>query len=194
MIRTATENDAEKLLGIYAYYVENTAITFEYEVPSVDEFRRRICHTLSKYPYLVSEEDGLITGYAYAGVFKERRAYDWAVETTIYIARDARKTGFGKKLYIALENALALQNITNLNACIGVPVIEDEYLTNDSANFHKHMGYRSVGEFHKCGYKFGRWYNMVWMEKIIAEHPDIPPEVRTFDEIRRELAKQYGIR
>lgn len=194
MIRTATENDAEKLLGIYAYYVENTAITFEYEVPSVDEFRRRICHTLSKYPYLVSEEDGLITGYAYAGVFKERRAYDWAVETTIYIARDARKTGFGKKLYIALENALALQNITNLNACIGVPVIEDEYLTNDSANFHKHMGYRSVGEFHKCGYKFGRWYNMVWMEKIIAEHPDIPPEVRTFDEIRRELAKQYDIR
>lgn len=194
MIRTATENDAEKLLGIYAYYVENTAITFEYEVPSVDEFRRRICHTLSKYPYLVSEEDGLITGYAYAGVFKERRAYDWAVETTIYIARDARKTGFGKKLYIALENALALQNITNLNACIGVPVIEDEYLTNDSANFHKHMGYRSVGEFHKCGYKFGRWYNMVWMEKIIAEHPDIPPEIRTFDEIRRELAKQYGIR
>lgn len=193
MIRIATENDAEKLLEIYAYYVENTAITFEYEVPSVDEFRGRIRRTLSKYPYLVAECEGRIIGYAYASAFKERRAYDWAVETTIYIAKDARKRGFGKELYMALENALALQNIINLNACIGYPIIEDEYLTKNSVQYHEHLGYKFVGEFHKCGYKFGRWYNMVWMEKCISKHPDGPLQVITFDEIRGKFSSKYGI-
>ena len=193
MIRIATENDAEKLLEIYAYYVKNTAITFEYEVPSLDEFKKRIHKTLSKYPYLVSEQDGAILGYAYAGAFKERSAYDWAVETTIYIAKDARKKGLGRELYMALENALSLQNVINLNACIGYPDVEDEYLTKNSASFHEHLGYRMVGEFHKCGYKFGRWYNMVWMEKFITEHPKNPASILSFDEIRQELATKYGI-
>lgn len=188
MIRIATEQDAEKLLAIYGYYVENTAITFEYEVPSVEEFRRRIRQTLSKYPYLVSEQDGEIAGYAYAGAFKGRRAYDWAVETTIYIAKDARKKGLGKELYTALEEALALQNIINLNACIAYPSVEDEYLTKNSVQYHQHLGYRFVGEFHKCGYKFGRWYNMVWMEKCISHHPHQPLPVRSFEEIQNQLA------
>ena len=193
MIRIATENDAEKLLEIYAYYVENTAITFEYEVPFVDEFRGRIRRTLSKYPYLVAECEGRIVGYAYASAFKERRAYDWAVETTIYIAKDARKRGFGKELYMALENALALQNIINLNACIGYPIIEDEYLTKNSVQYHEHLGYKFVGEFHKCGYKFGKWYNMVWMEKCISKHLDCPLQVMNLDEIRGEFSSKYGI-
>ncbi|MGN1001480.1 MAG: GNAT family N-acetyltransferase [Oscillospiraceae bacterium] len=193
MIRVVQEKDAEALLEIYAYYVENTAISFEYDVPSVDEFRNRIRNTLSKYPYLAAERDGAIVGYAYAAPFKERRAYDRAVETTIYVARDARKTGLGRALYTALENALALQNILNLNACIGVPLVEDEYLTMNSVRFHQHMGYRLVGEFHKCGYKFGRWYNMVWMEKCLSAHPDRPLPVLAFVEVREKLAAQYGI-
>ena len=184
MIRVATEQDAEKLLAIYGYYVENTAITFEYEVPSVEEFRRRICQTLSKYPYLVSEQDGEIVGYAYAGVFKGRSAYDWAVETTIYIAKDARKKGLGKELYTALEKALALQNIINLNACIAYPSVEDEYLTKNSVQYHQHLGYRFVGEFHKCGYKFGRWYNMTWMEKHIGAHEENPDPIIPFPEVK----------
>lgn len=187
MIRAATENDAEGLLQIYAYYVENTAITFEYEVPSVDEFTERIRQTLRRYPYLVSEHDGVFDGYAYAGAFKGRSAYDWAVETTIYVERTARNKGIGRKLYAALEHALALQNIINLNACIGCPIIEDEYLTKDSVQFHEHLGYRLVGEFHKCGYKFGNWYNMVWMEKCISTHPEHPLPVLTFNQIRENL-------
>ena len=151
MIRIATEDDTERLLEIYAYYVENTAITFEYEVPSAQEFRERIRRTLGKYPYLVSEQDGTIMGYVYAGAFKERSAYAWAVETTIYIDKDARREGLGKELYQALEKALALQNIINLNACIGCPIIEDEYLTRNSVHYHEHLGYRLVGEFFKCG-------------------------------------------
>ena len=85
IIRTATANDAEAILNIYAYYVENTAITFEYDVPTLEEFTQRIENTLKKYPYLVAEKDGEILGYAYAGVFKDRAAYDWSAETTIYL-------------------------------------------------------------------------------------------------------------
>ena len=184
MIRIATKEDAKNLLEIYAYYVENTAITFEYEVPSLEEFEKRIEKTLRRYPYLISEQNGKILGYTYAGAFNERSAYDWAVETTIYIAKDARKKGLGRELYMALENALSLQNVINLNACIGYPDVEDEYLTKNSASFHEHLGYRMVGEFHKCGYKFGRWYDMVWMEKFIGEHNSDQKTVKCYPSIK----------
>ncbi len=169
-IRTATPDDAEALLQIYAYYVEHTAITFEYDVPTVDEFRGRIEKTLKRYPYLVILHGDKIMGYAYAGVFKDRAAYDWSVETTVYLAHDAVRCGLGKKLYLALEEELKKRGILNLYACIGYPEVEDEYLTKNSAQFHEHLGYETVGRFHKCGYKFDRWYDMIWMEKIIGEH------------------------
>jgi phosphinothricin acetyltransferase len=167
-IRTATTTDAARLLEIYSYYVEETAISFEYETPTPEEFRGRIAHTLEKYPYLVLEDEGEIQGYAYAGVFKGRAAYDHCCEMTIYLDRNAKGKGYGKALYEALENALKQMGIINLYACIGDPIVEDEYLTKNSEHFHAHMGYAKVGEFHKCGYKFGRWYNMIWMEKILG--------------------------
>lgn len=183
-IRAVTKADANELLEIYRPYVEKTAITFEWEVPTLQEFEGRIAHVLEKYPYLAAERKGEIVGYAYAGRFHGRAAYDWAVETTVYVREDQKKTGVGKELYLALEKALGLQNILNLNACIGYPEVEDEYLTKNSAQFHRHLGYRLVGEFYKCGYKFGRWYNMVWMEKLIGEHGDNPPAIRKFCEIQ----------
>ena len=169
-IRSAVPGDAERLLEIYAYYVINTAITFEYAVPSAEEFCGRIENTLKRYPYLVLEDDGAILGYAYAGVFKDRAAYDRSCEMTIYLEHDSRRKGYGRRLYEALEEKLKEQGIINLYACIGDPIVEDEYLTRDSELFHRSLGYEKVGEFHKCGYKFGRWYNMIWMEKIIGEH------------------------
>ena len=170
VIRSASVNDAEALLKIYAYYVENTAITFEYDVPTLEEFKKRITNTLKKYPYLVVEKEGTILGYAYAGVFKDRAAYDWSAEVTIYLSHKATKCGIGRKLYEALETEMKKRGFLNLYACIGYPIEEDEYLTKNSAQFHTHLGYRFVGEFHKCGYKFDRWYNMIWMEKLIGEH------------------------
>ena len=170
MIRSATKNDAKRLLEIYAYYVENTAISFEYETPDLSEFRSRIEDTLKKYPYLVLEADGVIKGYAYAGVFKGRAAYDHCCEVTIYLDRDSRGNGYGRALYTTLEDALRKTGMINLYACIADPIAEDEYLTRNSEHFHQHMGYTKVGEFHKCGYKFDRWYNMIWMEKMIGEH------------------------
>ncbi len=182
-IRTATLADAQNLLNIYTYYVEHTAITFEYEVPTVEEFRRRISHTLEKYPYLVAEEDGHILGYAYAGPFKGRKAYDWSVETSIYVDHDGKRKGTGKALLNALEDTLKKQHIVNVNACISNPEEEDEYLTFDSIRFHEKMGYQTVGVFHKCGYKFDRWYNMLWMEKMIGEHVSPMPEMIPFPEL-----------
>ena len=167
-IRAAVPGDGEALLRIYAPYVEKTAVTFEYDVPTVREFVGRVEKTLKRYPYLVAEEDGEVLGYAYAGPFHERPAYDWAVETTVYVAEKAKRRGLGRRLYGALEQALVAQNILNLNACIAYPAGEDPYLTRDSAEFHRRLGYRLVGRFSQCGYKFDRWYDMVWMEKHIG--------------------------
>ena len=169
--RTATINDAQRLLEIYGYYVKHTAISFEYEVPSVEEFRKRIGRTLERYPYFVLEEEGRVLGYAYAGPFKARAAYDWSCELSIYLDKDCRGKGYGRMLYAALEDRLKAQGIQNLYTCIAFPDVEDEYLTTNSAEFHEHMGYHRVGLFRQCAYKFGRWYSMIWMEKIVGEHP-----------------------
>ena len=187
LIRKAKISDAEALLSIYAPYVTDTAVTFEYKVPSVKNFSDRIYNTLQKYPYYVAENNGQIFGYAYAGPFKTRAAYDWAVETTTYIRKDRQKTGVGKKLYEALEKVLHAQNICNLYACIGYPEVEDEYLTKNSAQFHAHLGYRMVGEFYHCGYKFERWYNMVWMEKLLDPEIKHPKPIKWMEENREEL-------
>lgn len=176
-IRRASVADAGRILEIYAYYVTDTAVTFEYEVPSLKDFENRIKTTLAKYPYLVLEEDGVIQGYAYAGTFKGRAAYDWSCELSIYLDKDKQGAGFGRRLYEALEEELKAMGITNSYACIAYPQVEDEYLTRKSPDFHAHLGFVTVGEFHQCAYKFGRWYNMIWMEKMIGEHREDQPPV-----------------
>ena len=170
--------DAGRLLEIYGYYVERTAISFETAVPALAEFEERIRRVIARYPWLVIEEDGRVLGYAYAGPFKGRAAYDWSCETTIYLAHEARKRGLGRALYEALEARLRDMGILNLYACIAVPPREDEYLTRNSADFHAHLGYRQCGAFRQCANKFGRWYDMIWMEKNIGGHPENPPAVK----------------
>lgn len=189
VICIAGPEDAAELLSIYAPYVLETAITFEYDVPTVEEFRGRIVRTLEKYPYLKATLNGEIVGYAYAGPFHSRAAYAWGVESSVYVRRDMRKKGVGERLYRQLETALKMQNILNVNACIATPAKEDEHLTMGSVRFHEKMGYRMVGEFYRCGYKFGRWYNMVWMEKHLGEHVENPAPVKLFPEIAEEFGK-----
>ena len=192
-IRTAAAEDAWELLKIYKPYVKKTAITFEYDVPTPEEFKARIENTLKKYPYLVAEKDGELLGYVYTGPFVGRAAYGWAAEVSIYLKEGSQRLGLGKRLYQAIEEISRAQNILNLNACIGSPETEDEYLTRNSIQFHSHMGYRWVGEFYKCGYQFGRWYNMVWMEKIIGEHPAEPMAVIPFPELDRDVLDRAGV-
>lgn len=184
-IRIAAESDAAAIAAIYAPYVENTAITFEYTAPSPAEICLRMKNTMKKYPYIVAECGSETVGYAYAGALNTRKAYDHCAEVSIYIKNDMKKSGIGKKLYTALEELLKKQNIMNLYACIAYPDTEDEYLTRNSEEFHAHLGYSLIGEFHKCGYKFGKWYNMVWMEKTIGTHESKPKDVIWFEELRK---------
>ena len=176
VIRQASADDAPAIRTIYAYYVENTAVTFDVETPTEADFRKRIAETLAHYPYLVLEEDGRVLGYAYARAFVGRAAYGHCAETTIYLDRNARGRGRGRMLYGALEAELKVRGFRNLYACIGDPIAEDETLTHASERFHRGCGYMKVGTFHRCGYKFGQWYNMIWMEKMIGEHPEAGEE------------------
>ena len=117
-IKTVSAEDIQRLLEIYKPYVEETAITFEYQVPSLEEFQERVRRIQKRYPYLAAWKDGKIVGYAYASPFKERAAYDWAVETSIYVCRTEKGNGIGKKLYGALEEALAAQHILKCLYCL----------------------------------------------------------------------------
>lgn len=173
-IRNAKVSDAQHILQIYDYYVQNTAITFEYVTPTIEDFKNRMFKTMQNYPYLVALENNNIVGYAYADVFGERAAYKHSSEVTIYIDKNHQKCGIGKMLYSKLESVLKEMNIYNLYACVAYPQKDDKYLTTNSADFHEHVGFKKVGNFYKCGYKFGQWYNMIWLEKIIAIHNDNP--------------------
>lgn len=186
-IRLVQPGDAPALVAIYAPYVLHTAVTFEYEVPTAEEFAGRIRKVLTRFPYLVAEVAGEIAGYAYAAPYGERKAFDWTVETSIYIKEDKKGLGLGRMLYSALEDILKQQNVLNLIARIAYPEPEDEYLTVDSVRFHEHLGYALVGTAHRCGYKFDHWYHMVWMEKHLGPHLSGHPAVIPFSEIRGQL-------
>ena len=159
-IRFAKPSDDRSLLDIYAPYVENTAITFEYEVPTIEDFANRIEKTLEKYPYLVAEEDGVVVGYAYASTYYARAAYDWAVELSVYVSQDARGQGVGTRLYDALEDLLEQMGYIHFLACISLP-------NEASLALHRKRGYQQVAHFPKIGYKFNRWHDIVWLQKSL---------------------------
>lgn len=196
-LRPVRESDAGQISAIYRPYVEKTAITFEYEAPDSDEFVRRIRAVTQKYPWICAANSAdRILGYMYSGAFHARPAYDWSVETSIYLSEDARGRHIGTLLETAYCRLLLNAGFTNVNACITVsPQGKDEYVTDASPKFHAHQGYTLCGHFHSCGYKFGRWYDMIWMEKIIAPHTSRPahPRVLQDAEIRQILA-QTGAR
>lgn len=173
-IRTARAEDAGAIAEIYRPYVERTAITFDYEAPSAADFADRISRIEERFPFLVAEEERRVVAYAYASAFKDRAAYDRSVELSVYCAMGERGRGAGSALCAALEDVLARQGVLNVNACIAFPASPDEYLDEASVCFHEARGYSMVGAFHSCGYKFGRWYDMVWMEKALGEHGPEP--------------------
>ena len=166
-IRVAAPEDASELVKVYAPYVTDTAVTFEYEIPGIEEMKRRVRETLKRYPYLVVEEAGNILGYAYASPFKARAAYMWSVETSVYLRHDMRSRGIGSVLYGELERQLRRQNVCNLCACITYP-------NPESIGFHKKLGYKTVAHFSSAGFKSGAWHDIVWMEKELCPH-SIPP-------------------
>ena len=160
-IRNVQVEDAANLVAIYAPYVEKTAITFETQVPTVEDFENRIKKTMKKFPYLVAIEEGQIVGYAYASTYYARAAYDWTVELSVYIQKEARGKGVGTLLYTALEEELTARGFKNFLACIALP-------NPASIALHEKRGYEQVAHFKKVGYKFGTWHDIVWLQKSLV--------------------------
>ena len=170
MIRIAEERDIPAILEIYGPYVLNTTITFEYDVPTREEFTRRFRDITRQFPWLVYEEDGEILGYAYASAPYARAAYAWCAEPSVYLKPEVRGRGIGRKLYAALEQILDCQGYQVLYALV---TQENEA----SLRFHERCGYRVSVLFPNCGFKFGRWLGVIWMEKRLksVEIPSYPP-------------------
>lgn len=162
-IRFAREVDAVEIMGIYEPYIKETAITFECETPSINEFRNRIREILIEYPYLVCLVDGRIAGYAYAHRQRERAAYQWNAELSVYIDKSHLRYGMGKALYSALIEILKLQNIQNVYGVVTSP-------NQNSEKLHEYFGFKKLGVCHNTGYKYGAWHDVMWFEKAIGDH------------------------
>lgn len=169
-LRIATVDDLAQILSIYGPYVENTTVSFEYEVPSMEEFSARFRQITVQFPWLVWEESGKVAGYAYACAPFSRAAYRWCAEPSIYVHPDHRGKGIGRKLYSALETLLRMQGYR-----VSYAIITSE--NTESLAFHKAMGYSVLSEFPGCAWKFGKNLGIIWMEKRLssAEMSSNPP-------------------
>ena len=172
-IRVATPADLPAILAIYAPYIKETTFTFEYEVPSAEEFALRMEHIQAKYPWLVLEEEGVVVGYAYGSPFNERAAYGWTADLSVYLDKNCRGRGNGRKLYECLMRLLQLQGIRNVYGIVTDP-------NPVSYQFHTDMSFVEKGHFEHIGYKMGKWLNVNFMAKDIAPAVDDPAPVVPF--------------
>ena len=183
VFRFATEKDAEEILKIYEPYVEKTTITFEYEVPSAEEFKGRIREILKEYPYIICEYENEIVGYAYAHRIWSRAAYQWDAELSVYTDGNYAGNGIGKKLYKILIEILKLQNVVNVYALVTYP-------NENSEKLHNYFGFKKVAFFENSGYKFEKWVGVTWFEKAISEYPKNPKPIKKVSEIDEVKLKQ----
>lgn len=181
MIRLATSADTAALRAIYAQYID-TAVTFAYTLPGEDEYRAAIEETARMYPYLVDEEDGRPTGYAYAHKLREREAYQWDAELSIYLDCAAVSRGLGTRLYSALLELLALQGVRTVYGIVTAP-------NERSFALHERMGFTLAGTLRRTGYKAGEWRDVRWYEKQIAPYDAEPAPLVPFADLPREAVE-----
>ncbi|HEX6914306.1 MAG TPA: GNAT family N-acetyltransferase [Chitinophagaceae bacterium] len=174
-IRPVTLDDAASVLAIYQPYVEHTAATFETEVPSLKDFEARILHYSASYPWLVAVQSNEIVGYAYASRHRERAAYQWCVESSVYVNEANHGSGIAGALYNELFGGLRQLGYINVYAGITLP-------NPKSYAFHSKMGFEPVGVYRNIGYKLGRWHDVAWLTKTLNPHPDhpLPPKTSRF--------------
>src|SRR5258705_12773150 len=179
-IRLATPADAKAILDIYATYIENTSFTFETEVPSTEEFAKRIQTYLLNWPWLVCEIDGKITGYAYATRHRERTAYQWCTESSVYIQDNFQRAGIARVLYRALFEILRKQGFRNVYAVINLP-------NDKSVAFHESCGFQYFATYEKVGYKLGKWKNVGWWRLSINDYADEPEAPIKFTQLDKSF-------
>jgi L-amino acid N-acyltransferase YncA len=176
LIRVAEERDAQAIAGIYAPAITDAVISFELTPPDAKAMSRRMLAIQRQYPWLVYEESKTVLGYVYASVHNERAAYRWSVDVTAYIRHDAHRRGIGMALYTALFEILVLQGYRT--ACAGITLPNTA-----SVQMHAASGFTLVGVYHDVGYKFGKWHDVGWYERSLAEHVPNPPEPVPFPEL-----------
>lgn len=174
-IRFATSADSSGIREIYEPYVISTPITFDYDIPTQEEFENRIESSSGSYPWLVCEHKNEILGYAYAGKLRVKAAYQWSAESTIYLSQKFHRKGLGKILYETLLHILRLQGFVNVYAGVTVPNIKSE-------GFHKALGFYEVGIYKNIGYKLGRWHDVKWFQLHLNDHSD-PLPLKSIDRI-----------
>ena len=182
MIRQANPTDAVAILAIYAPYIRNTSITFETGVPAVADFANRIHSYLQNWPWLVYETDGQILGYTYASRYRERVAYQWGVECSVYVHDDHHRRGIAKALYAALFSILKAQRFTKVYAVINLPNIQ-------SVTFHENMGFKYFATYEKVGYKLGKWKDVGWWQLQLNEYSDEPATPIRFTALDNEILR-----
>ncbi len=178
-IRIAKASDAAAILDVYRPYVETTPITFETEVPDLEEFTSRVASLSGPYPYLLLYVDGRLAGYAYAHRQAERAAFGWNAELSVYLRMDMRAKGLGKPLYALLIDLLAMQGYVNLYGVITAS-------NAGSIAMHEHMGFVRCGVHERTGFKLGRWHDTVWMHRRIGGD-GAPGRLCRFDALRSDL-------
>lgn len=164
-IRDARRSDVPAMLAIYAPFVEHTAVSFEYDVPTEAEFARRLEEHQAAFPWLVCEENGRVMGYAYAGRAFERAAYGWNAEISCYLAPELRGRGVGRRLYARIEEILTRLGYYKLFAVV-------TSANAPSVAFHRALGFRDAACFRNVGYKQGGWYDVLWLEKTLCDRPE----------------------
>lgn len=164
-IRDARRSDVPAMLAIYAPFVEHTAVSFEYDVPTEAEFARRLEEHQAAFPWLVCEENGRVMGYAYAGRAFERAAYGWNAEISRYLAPELRGRGVGRRLYARIEEILTRLGYYKLFAVV-------TSANAPSVAFHRALGFRDAACFRNVGYKQGGWYDVLWLEKTLCDRPE----------------------
>ena len=171
-VRDARGDDAAEIAAFYAAVVRDTPISFELEAPDAVAIRQRVLDTLERRPGLVCERDGELVGYAYAAPHRERAAYQWCVETSVYIAQSARRQGVGSTLYRALLPLLARQGYVHAYAGITLP-------NSASVGLHEALGFRPIGVYTAIGFKLGAWHDVGWWDltlpaRALPEQPAAP--------------------
>lgn len=179
-IRLVGMSDVEQIIKIYAPYVENTIVSFESEVPTIKEMRERIRNICEKYPYLVYLSDNQIVAYAYASKYRDRAAYCYDVEISVYSLPEYHGKGIAHKLYECLFAILREQGFYNAYAGCSLP-------NEKSINFHKKFGFTCIGVYHNVGYKFGSWHDVMWLEKAIMPHCKNPKAVKSIGELPENI-------
>jgi L-amino acid N-acyltransferase YncA len=177
-VRVARREDASAALDIYTPHILQTAFTFETEVPSVEEFRLRIEKYLQKYPWLIAEIDGQVAGYVYGSVHREREAYQWTCECSVYIHDDFKGYGIGTELYEALFEILKLQGFRNVYAGITIP-------NEASEKLHRKLGFEKFAEYEKIGCKFGKWHSVGWWRLQLNTYDNSPEPPVPFNKVSR---------